>query len=192
MAVTGTQIAAKARIPLNDSTGVRWTDSMILGWINDGRKEMAAIRPQTFGLLTDLSHTLVGGARQRLSSTTAYKLASVDSHNNIAIHPTERVYLDRFRPGWRGESGAQIQNAFLDETDPLAFWVYPPATGSVKVHAYVAPVPLTALGETALELDQYEPSLLNYVLSKAYLIDDEPGAAERSVAHFQLFKDSLA
>ena len=201
MAITGTQISTRVGILLNDTTLVRWTGDERLIWINDGRREMAGLKPMIFGSGTKVSHTLVAGCYQRLGTTGAYQLDSIDSNQATgkAIRRTTQLQLDSFRPGWRADTGTEVQNWFPDETDPLAFWVYPgqgaipPATAMVvDAHAWITPVDLAQLSDTALPFDQWEPALVNYVCYRALSKEDEAGMVAKAQAFYQLYTSALA
>ena len=193
MAITGTQIMERVNYLLNDTSNVRWTSAEKLLWLNDGRREMAQGKPEIFGGSSEVTHTLAAGAKQRITTTGAYKFVSADSNvtSGRAIRPTTQGQLDSFKPDWRSDTGDDVENYFADTTDPLAFWIYPVATGDLKCHAYVTPTDLAALTDTALPFDQYEPILVNYILFRAYSKEDEAGSAQKAAAYQQLFTTAL-
>lgn len=194
MTITATQVATRARYLLQDASGIRWTDTEILHWINEGRREMARIKPTVFGNGTEVTHTLTAGCRQRITTTDAYLIDSINYNvaSGKAIRPTTKDLLDAFKPAWRQDTGTDVQNWFSDETDPLAFWVYPAATGDIKAHVHISPTDLTALSDTALPFDIYEPALVNYVCAKALAKEDEAGSLAKAQAFAQLFTAALA
>lgn len=195
MAITGTQISTRVGILLNDTSLVRWTGDERLIWINDGRREMAGLKPTIFGSGTKVSHTLAAGCYQRLGTTGAYQLKSIDSNQSTgkAIRPTTQSQLDAFKPGWRADTGTEVQNWFPDETDPLAFWVYPAvAAAVVDAHAWITPTDLTDLSQTALPFDQWEPALVNYVCYRALSKEDEASLVAKATAFYQLYTAALA
>ena len=195
MALTGTDIAVRARTLLNDDTGVRWTDAELLRWINDGRREMAALKPKVFGQTSHTTHTLDAGAYQTLGLTGAYAIADITRNTSgSAVRVVTRESLDTFRPGWVAETGAAVQNWVPDATNPLAFWVFPSVTGaSIDVLALVTPPDLPALTSTALPFDQYLTPLTNYVMHRALAKDAEVAAnAALSAAYLTLFSTALS
>jgi hypothetical protein len=188
--ITGTQISDRVGHLLLDTASARWTPAERLLWINDGRREMAEIRPSIFGNGTEVSHTTTSGCRQRLTDSSAYMLVSVDYNvaTGKAIRLTTKTQLDAFRPGWRADTGAVVQNWFPDETDALAFWIYPSAPGvDIKCHAHITPTDLASLSDVALPYDLYEPALVNYVMFRAFSKEDEVGSVQKAAAYRELF-----
>jgi hypothetical protein len=70
--LTGNNLAERAKIVLNDVVGVRWTDPELLGWINDGRRAIAAVQPEPFNALARRTVTLTAGAYQNLSGNSEF------------------------------------------------------------------------------------------------------------------------
>jgi hypothetical protein len=193
MPITGTHISDRVGILLQDTTATRWPTSERLIWINDGRREMAQLKPDIFGNGTEVAHTLTAGCKQRVTTTGAYRLVSVDSNEDSgkAIRPTTKEQLDAFRAGWRSDTGGDVQNWFSDNTDPLGFWVYPASTGNIKCHVNITPTDLASLSDLALPFDQYEPILVNYVCYRAFSKEDEVGSAQKAQAFYALFTSAL-
>jgi hypothetical protein len=201
MAILASAAVTRARYILNDTSGsgVRWKDEEMLLWVNEARRIMANVKPTIFGASTYVEHTLVAGNKQRITTTNAYKIDSINSNKTSgkAIRPIARQQLDSFRSAWANDTADDVQNWFSDETDPLAFWVYPaPSSASIgaklNTHIWITPDDLSALNQTALPFDQYEPALVNFILARAFAKEDEAGAAEKSAAYLQLFNAALA
>jgi hypothetical protein len=192
MPVTSQQISDSAGILLQDVSATRWPAAERLAWINDGRRQMAELKPEIFGADTEVTHTLTTGARQRLATTGALRLVSVDSHGGNAVLPTMRQALDSFRPGWRDETARAVDNWFPDETDRLAFWIHPGSTGELRCHVLLMPADLTALSDVALPFDIHKPHLINYVCYRALAKEDEAASIEKAAAYLKLFIDGLS
>lgn len=194
MAITGVQISDRVGILLNDTTLIRWTAAERLIWINDGRREMAERKPEIFGSGSEVTHTVTAGAKQRIGTAGAYKLVSVDSNaaSGRSVRLTSQDQLDAFLPEWRSADIADdVQNWFPDKVDLLAFWIYPQTAGTLNCHVYITPTDLTSLTEAALPYDQYEPTLVNYIMFRAYSKENEAGSADRAVAYKTLFDSAF-
>ena len=59
-------IISKARILLQDSGAVRYSDSELLGWLNDGQREAATLKLDVYTKISNV--TLVPGTRQSCPS----------------------------------------------------------------------------------------------------------------------------
>lgn len=116
--------------------------------------------------------------------------------------------LDAMMPGWMDENilpfNVNVNYAAYDISNPKEFWVAPGNTGSGKIEVIVGvtpaiiatPVsPLDPASYTAVvPLDtSYFSVLLDFMLYRAMTKDASlPGAAQRAVAHKQLFDDAMA
>lgn len=192
MSTTAQQVSDRAGILLGDTSLVRWPGPERMLWINDGRREMAYLKPEVFGHGAEVTHTLTTGNRQVVTASGAYRIVSVDSHDSRAVRPTTRELLDAFRPQWSVDTGAKVQNWFSDQADPLSFWVYPQSTGTMKLHVNITPSDLTSMSDTALPFDIYASALTNYVCYRALSKEDEAGAAEKAAAFYQRFTAALS
>lgn len=195
MAITVAQVFSRVNYLLNDTTDTRWTAAEKLLWLNDGRREMAALKPGVFGAGSEVTHTSTSGARQRITATGAYRLASVDYNvaSGAALRVTTRQQLDAFAPDWRALVDTDAENYFTDETDPLAFWICPSVGvgAQIKCHVHITPTDLVNTSDVALPYDQFEPPLVNYILFRAFSKEDEAGAEQKAAAYLQLFQSAF-
>ena len=194
MSITAQAVSDRVGILLNDTTALRWTLPERLVWINDGRREMAGMKPQIFGASTLVTHTLAAGCRQRFDTANAYKIDRIDrTVGGSVIRVATREQLDAFKPTWQNDTGTAVQNWFADEVDPLAFYVYPAVAGAqIEAHLYISPSDLSDLTQVALPFDQWLSTLVNYVMFRAYSKEDEAGAAEKAQAFYALFTSALS
>jgi len=194
MPITAQQISDNAGILLQDVGAIRWPTTERLVWINDGRRQMAELKPNVFGAGSEVTHTLTSGAKQRITAANALKFLSADYNagSGKACRPTVRASLDAFKPSWRSDPGPDVLNWFPDETDPLAFWIHPVAAGSLKCHIHLMPESLASLADVALPFDIYTPHLVNYVCYRAHAKEDEAASIEKAAAYLKLFVDGLS
>ena len=100
--MTPSEIFARADDVLQDTSFVRWPQAERLRYLNDGRREMAVIRPDIYAT-TDVV-TLVAGTKQALPAGRSRLFDVVrninsDSSPGPAVRIVEREVLDSFRPG---------------------------------------------------------------------------------------------
>ncbi len=196
MTITAATTIVSVRDLIGDPYSERWTDADLLKWITDGLREMATIRPAIFGASgTELSHVLAAGCKQRLTAANAFQIVSVDYNvaSGKAIRLITGSQLDAFRPGWRADIAADVQNWFPDGEDQLSFWVYPAVAGAtVSVHAHITPAAVTTTAAVVLPYDQYAPVLVNYVCFRAFSRDVEYGGNQAAAqAYYALFTAAL-
>lgn len=198
--MTPSEIFARAGDTLQDTAFVRWPEAERLRYLNDGRREMAVIRPDIYAAVETL--TLVAGTQQALPAGRSRLfdvIRNINTNNSPgrAVQVTEREVLDAFRPDWRSETAGPTIHFCYDERTPKVFHVYPPAAVGQKLEASVSVEPADLLLAT-IESDQltqegvHAPLLAHYVIHRAYLKDAEfAGNAALSQQHYQLFLNGL-
>jgi hypothetical protein len=191
-------IINRARIVLNDADGVRWLDSELLGWINDGQRVIALVRPDA--CVSNSTITLVAGTKQSIPND-GLRLLDVmrninpDNSGGRVVRHVDRDVLDTQNVNWHSESGqAVVKNYIYDNRDPKTFYVYPPALNTAKLEIIYSknPTDVTATGSTVAVADIYADPLLNYVLHRAYSKDAEFAQNfQLSATYLQIFQSML-
>lgn len=208
--LTGTNIIDRARLTLQDSSGVRWTDAELLIYINDAQREIVNFRPEATAthanlqLSTGTEQTLPSGGLRLIKVTRNMSGTASDATGAKSIRIVEEDLLNSIEPDWHdptvtGSSahGSIIKNYLFDPDDPKKFYVYPGvASGS---NAYVEliysklPTNLSSVSSTIDLEDTYGNAILNFVLYRAYLKDAEfAGNQQRTATHYQLFIGSIS
>jgi hypothetical protein len=208
--LTGTNIIDRARLTLQDSSGVRWTDAELLIYINDAQREIVNFRPEATAthanlqLSTGTEQTLPSGGLRLIKVTRNMSGTASDATGAKSIRIVEEDLLNSIEPDWHdptvtGSSahGSIIKNYLFDPDDPKKFHVYPGvASGS---NAYVEliysklPTDLSSVSSTIDLEDTYGNAILNFVLYRAYLKDAEfAGNQQRTATHYQLFIGSIS
>jgi hypothetical protein len=194
MAVTAQSIATKARYQTLDTDGVRWTDAEVVEWLNMGQVEVAINKPTAS--VSNGSIPLVAGTEQTVPAG-ALALLSV-SHNTGDGSPctlVNRSDLDASLPTWVNATAAvAAEHYMVDEDDPKTFQVYPPNTGAGELYGRTSVLPTTIADiddDISLD-DEYEPVLLEYLLSRIWQKQTSlPNAANRATQHYHNFLRSL-
>ncbi|MRX32810.1 DUF6682 family protein [Aminobacter sp. MDW-2] len=213
---TGKDIMVRAGVLLMDEEHVRWPLAELCEWINDGVKAIVLAKPSASSLSQPLQ--MVAGTLQSVpTSGTPTPLALLNITRNLAgmsaprvggrvVRPVARSLLDAQDPYWHDKTRTRfarvVKHFIFDELNPLEFYVYPGNDGAGVVEAVlsVLPAPLAATGDAA-QLSSYagdvglpEPysvPLLDYVLFRSQMKDDEAGNPGRSVAHYQQFATAV-
>ncbi|MFN9029646.1 MAG: DUF6682 family protein [Betaproteobacteria bacterium] len=194
--ITAQSIVDKAQTILQDTPGMRWSDSELLGWLNDGQREICSLRPSAKTRSATL--TLVAGTRQTLPDSATMLIEVMRNmpggSPGAAIRKTDRETLDSFVPGWHTLSPvATLQNFAYDPSVPEQFWVYPPAVASTQIEAVIAERPTDVALANPIDLDDmYSNALMDYVLYRGYSKDAEhEGNRALAVAYRQSFENTL-
>lgn len=197
--ITTASIIAKAGKLLQDTTGVRWDSTELLGWLNSGQREMLIYKPNAN--VKAQAVKLAAGTRQELPSD-AVQLIDVTRNMGTdgvtpgrAIRQTERETLDATRPTWHSDTPSAVVKHFIfNQLDPKAFYSYPPqpATGQGYVEMVYGAVPVDATANGAITVDDiYETILLDYMLYRAFSKDSEYADQPKADKHFNVFVAAL-
>lgn len=198
MPLTAADVITRAGDLIQDQTQVRWPESELLRWLNDGRREIAIARPDIYATTSVVS--LAGGTKQAIPSDgtrflDAYRVMNADGITAMgAVRPVQREILDAQKPGWHAEQGAAVKHFMFDERTPRVFFVYPPAVAASKLEiAYSkAPVEITNTATTLTDEDLYTGALVDYVCYRAFSKDAEyAGNIQRAAAHYMQFKSAI-
>jgi hypothetical protein len=178
--VTAKTIIDKASIQLIDLTNIRWTRAELLSWLNDGLRQIVTIQPSASS--TTVSKQLAVGTRQYIP-TDGWLLLSV--YRNMGTNGTtpgriirivSREILDSFNPYWNTVTAtAEVRNYMYTDQDQLAFYVYPPNTGTqyIELNYSVQPVDLTLETQPIPIFDVFQSALVDYILYRACSKDAE-------------------
>lgn len=194
MALTAANVISRASRILQDLSNVRWSTSELLGWLNDGRREMAVFRPDLYSVVTVVA--LVSGTRQSIPTAgmrflDAYRNINADDSPGTAIRLIQREDLDSQYPGWHGATPGVTANFMHDERVPRVYWVYPPAVTNAKLEISYAQEPSDITTDTT-ELTQegpYSNALVDYLCYRAFVKDATfAGNLTRAAAAYAQFK----
>lgn len=193
MSLTAQNMMDRASIIIQDLTNTRWPANELIGWLNDGRREMAIFRPDIYAATA--SPTLVAGAKQTLPSGGIRLMDVQRNASGPAVTITQRGYLDQHNPNWyQMPSSLTIKHFMLDERDPQIYWVYPPAKAgsSVEIIYQQIVTDYTSSSTLATYEELYSGALVDYVCYRAFSKDAEyAGNADRAIAHYNQFVNSL-
>lgn len=179
MAMTAKQVIDSAVEVLHDDAGVRWPRADLLGYLNDGQREVLLYRPDASTAL--VNHQLTTGFLQTLP---AQALRLMDVKCNVsgrACKLAKRDSLDDQRPSWRTDPASATVKAWTyDERDPKRFEVWPPATADAALRLLISVPPADVANEDApISLDDmYKGPLVSYIIHRAYLRDSEDAAMD--------------
>lgn len=190
--ITVGTVVNRVQTILQDTTGIRWPDTELLGWINDGQREIVLFKPNAF--VKNIAVKLAEGTKQDLP---ADGVQLIDVPRNMgtngttpgrAIRITIREILDSQVPDWHSSaSNPVVKHYMYSLLDPKHFYVYPPQPSTNQGYAELiygaAPTDATLNGTITLD-DIYQTVLVDYVLYRAYSKDTEYAAdGNRATLH---------
>ena len=203
-----TNLLARIRDTLQDTTSVRWSDAELRRYINDAQREIVNFRPEASAKTANVA--LVVGTRQTIPTeglrlikiTRNMSDASGGATGKRAVRLVNVDILNAQDPDWHdptatGSSthGTTVKNYVFDDDDPRVFYVYPGASSTstfLEIVYSKSPTDLTT-GSSTIDIDDtYANAIMDFVLYRAYLKDAEyAGNAQRANNHYQLFLSSI-
>lgn len=199
-------IVNRATQLLQDTTNIRWPESELVNWLNDGQREIVLLRPDasvTNGPVTltanSTKQTLPAGGIRLLDVMRNLGVDGLTPGNVVRI--VSREVLDAQIPTWHSDTGqTAIKHYCHDPRDPKHFYVYPRphAVTVVQVEVLYSSAPSdcalpSASPNAVISLDDvYGNALLDYILYRAYSKDAEYAANKvRADGHYAAFVTSL-
>jgi hypothetical protein len=125
--ITAATLIDRSAIILQDATNVRWPRPELLGWLNDGERELVLHKPNAY--IKHVPVVLVLGSKQTLPVDAVSLIDIPRNVNGPAVRVVSREILDAQSPGWHTSTpAAAIKHYAYSPLDPKTFYVYPPAT----------------------------------------------------------------
>lgn len=196
---TGTTLINRAAIQLTDLGNIRWTRAELLGWLNDGQRQIVQIKPTSNNKTTPVK--MSAGTRQ-LIPTDGWLLLdiirNINASGNLpgpAVRIISRELLDAFNINWHNDpASAVVQNYVFSLEDQTAFYVYPPADGTGYLEVNYSQVPADLINEAnPINVnDIFQSVLLDYMLFRACAKDAEyVGGPQLAQQYFNAFSQAL-
>lgn len=190
--ITAESIINKVHDVLQDAEGIQWTDQELLGWLNDGQRDIVVLKPNAYVKNDKLK--LSEGSKQTIPADGIQLIEIVRNLGTNGLTPgrvitiIDRRMLDSINPDWHTTtSSATVDHFMFTPLDPKRFYVYPPQPsanqGYVEIVYGAYPVDATLNGVISID-DIYQNALIDYILYRAFSKDSEFAAdANRANAH---------
>jgi len=181
-----------ARYLINDTDAIspRQSDAELLGYFNDGLRELSSLRPDLFQTIGDYT-CIAGQCDQQITFPDAQGIAQVLSiHSGAALTPFDIPTMDAFNPSWRADTAAAATQWSRFASDPLRFYIYPkaPVTLQTLDVLYIKNPAALLVGDTITEVPSgMIPALVDYVVYRAMSKDDEHSNSGRAAASLTAF-----
>ena len=189
--MTPQDIITTARNIYNDADSVlyRKDNTELLSYVNDGLREMSALKPELFSTIGDMD-TTAGEVEHSVTFADAQVLVDVLCiHAGAAVTEFDMATMDAFNPNWRTDTAAPMRQWARKPGDLLRFFIYPksPVTQTIDVR-YIRTPTVLALADTISEIPAAQfPALVDYVVYRAESADDEHTVSQRATSHYQAF-----
>jgi hypothetical protein len=170
----------------------RYSDTMLLGFVNQALKRMVMLRPDLFAVVADFD-TTAGTVLQSCPADSVRLINIFQVKGGNAITEVNRQILDCTVPNWQNEEAGQPINFMRHVHNPNKFFVYPrPVAGVVLVGEYVQMPPNYTLNAEIINLpNAYFPVVVDGTVFLAESIDNEHVHSGRAKLFHDAFMQGL-
>ena len=186
--MTPAEVIAEVRNVIQDTRATfRYSDPLLLSFVNTTIKRVAILRPDLFTVIGDIpvtANTVIQGC-----PANAVRLVEIfQVKNGDVLTEVSREVLDQTYPEWRSESPGTPVNYMRHVRNPTKFFLVPrPVSSVVLVGEYVASPEAYAIDDTIELPDAYFPVLVDGTVFMAESVDNEHVNSGRA----KLFQDSF-
>jgi hypothetical protein len=170
----------------------RYSDAVLLGFVNQTLKRIAILRPDLFSYIGELP-TTANSVLQTLPSDSARLVEIFQVKDANAVTEVTRDVLDQSTPGWVGETAGTPVNFMRHVRNPNKFFLYPrPASGTVLIGEYIQSPPTYTINQTVgLLPDAYFPVVVDGTVFLAESVDNEHVNSGRAKMFQESFTQAL-
>lgn len=181
------------RIVQDESVPYRYSDAVLLGYVNQTLKRITTLRPDLFSEIVDIP-TQAGSAVQSLPADALRLLDVFQVKDGPAINEVDRETMNRNYPNWMTEAAGVPVNFMRHVKNPDRFFLYPrPQAGVVLVGEYAKTPPDYALSDSITLLSEaYFPVVVDGTVYLAESIDNEHVVSGRAKLFYDSFVQALA
>jgi len=175
---TGSKLALEIKNQFGDTGGVQITDAMILQWINNGQRSIAATNP----ILERTFQTNLLAGQTAYDIDTLMSSARLMSFSSVLAGDAKLKFVtwEKFLEGdWSDIATAGSPQIFTEYGGKLT--IYPAATESVvnglTIYFIAWPADLVSIGDPLTIPDRFYNALSKYVFAQALELDENFDAA---------------
>ena len=186
--MTPAEVIAEVRNVVQDTRATfRYSNTLLLGFVNTTIKRMAILRPDLFTVIGDIPVT-ANTVVQDCPAGAVRLVEIFQVKNGDVITEVSREVLDQTYPEWRTETPGTPVNYMRHVRNPTQFFLVPrPVNSVVLVGEYVASPTTYTINQTIDLPNAYFPVLVDGTVFMAESVDNEHVNSGRA----KLFQDSF-
>jgi len=187
--MTPQDVITEVRRMVNDTrVPYRYSDTILLGFVNQTLLRMSVLRPDIFSVMDEFT-TTPDAVLQDCPADSVRLVEIFGVVGGDALMEVSRDTMDQSYPAWRTEAAGIPVNFMRHVRSPNKFFLYPrPAAGVVLVGEYAQVPPAYTINQTITALpDAYLPVAVDGVVFLAESVDNEHVNSGRA----KLFQDSF-
>ena len=187
--MTPNEVITEVRRLIQDTkVTFRYSDTVLLGFVNQTLKKMAVLRPDLFAVIADFT-TVANTVLQSCPTDSVRLMQIFQIKNGDAVTEVSKETLDQMYPNWVNEVAGIPVNFMRHVRNPNKFFVYPrPSSGVILVGEYAQSPATYAINDiVALLPDAYLTSVVEGTVYLAESVDNEHANSGRA----KLFQDAF-
>lgn len=187
--MTPNEVITEVRRLIQDTkVTFRYSDTVLLGFVNQTLKKMAVLRPDLFAVIADFT-TVANTVLQSCPTDSVRLMQIFQIKNGDAVTEVSKETLDQMYPNWVNEVAGIPVNFMRHVRNPNKFFVYPrPSSGVILVGEYAQSPATYAINDiVALLPDAYLTSVVEGTVYLAESVDNEHVNSGRA----KLFQDAF-
>lgn len=191
--MTPAEIITQVRNVISDTAvPLRYSDTVLLGFVNQTIKRMIAYRPDLFTIVADLVVT-PNDVRQTLPAAAVRLVEVFRVKNGAAIEEVDKDQFDRAYPAWTTDPAGSPTKYMRHPRNPRVFFLYPRplAATEIVVEYVVTPTDYDINDQISVLPDAFATTIIDGVIYLAEVIDNEHVDSERAKMFLDLFLGSL-
>ena len=192
--MTPAGIITEVRRLLQDSdTTQRYSDTVLLGFVNQTLKRIALLRPDLFARQTTM--TCETNAVVQSAPNDSYRMMDVFSVvGGGGVVETTREQLDQARPTWVTDVSGSTENWMRNLRNPNKFFIYPKSPAGQQLNIEYSQTPIDyASGDTILFIPEtHFPTIVDGAVFLAESIDNEHVNSGRAKLYYDAFIQGLS
>lgn len=192
--MTPSEIITDVRRIIQDvDTPYRYSDTELLGYVNQTLKRMSVLRPDLFGEIGDIPVT-PDTSIQALPSDALRLIDIFQVKDGSAITEVDRETMSRSHPTWMSEASGVPTNFMRHVKNAERFFLYPrPTAGTILIGEYARVPSDYGLTDTiTAPSESYMPVIVDGTVFLAESIDDEHVNTGRAKLFLDLFTSQLS
>lgn len=187
--MTPNEVITEVRRLIQDTkVTFRYSDTVLLGFVNQTLKKMAVLRPDLFAVIADFT-TVANTVLQSCPTDSVRLMQIFQIKSGDAVTEVSKETLDQMYPNWVNETAGIPVNFMRHVRNPNKFFVYPrPSAGVILVGEYAQSPATYAINDSvALLPDAYLTSVVEGTVYLAESVDNEHVNSGRA----KLFQDAF-
>ena len=180
------------RLIQDESTPYRYSNTTLLGFVNQIIRRMVMLRPDLFTTVTTIT-TTPNVSEQTLPATAVRLVEIFRVQGGTSIEEVNRDDFDRSYPQWTTDPSGTPTKYIRHPRNPRAYFLYPrPTSGIVLIGEYVVTPPVYGnLDPIEVLPDTYFSALVDGTVFLAESVDNEHVNSGRAKLFFDSFTQSL-